>query len=127
MNDRGLCISSARTTSHIGPQTERKRETQGLGVITAQKVRDDQRSLSSHRETLVSLCELTHGHVLHTRFCLVSVLYIRFHRHVDRCTLTETAPLLHVSGMKYKGVLWNFIDFFFRILSRWKNRDVEKG
>lgn len=60
-------------------------------------------------------------------FCLVSVLYIRFHRHVDRCTLTETATLLHVSGMKYKGVLWNFIDFFFRILSRWKNRDVERG
>lgn len=75
------------------------------------------------------VCRLTGRHsCLHVNshmdtFCAhfwpVSVLYIRFNRR----TLTETAMLLHVCRVKYKGVLWNFIDFFFRILSRWKKRE----
>lgn len=66
-------------------------------------------------------------------FCAYSTLLIqqflpRFGpiHWVSQTRGTETAVLLHVCGVKYKGVLWNFIDFFFRIMSRWKKRDAER-
>lgn len=96
----------------------------------SQKVRDDQRSLTSRRETLMSSCKLTHGHVLHIQYASDRAASPPFWSYTLGFTnMWNWNPLCCSMCVEWNTRVFcrTLLVSFFRKLSRWKKRDVERG